>query len=365
MRTSWVISGAAGALLLAGAPLPAQQGGPSYLLFVASRASGLVSLVRFAPTAGRIEHRTMLRVDEADPVDPVAIAAIPGGREYYVVTRRATGEGEVVKVSISTDSARFTQLTDTVRDGERVGFEPDAIALTPDSGYAWVMNAGTGPGASSLSVVDSGPMAEVARIATCAGGRGSRFGADGLHHYSVCSRDDILVEVDRRAMKVARRLMLDPAGGAPCAPMSLDLNHDGSRIVIGCAALNQVLEVDVASWTVARRIAVPSAGSAIAVTPDGGIAVAGSSDTVTNNAAASIVDLGAGLVAGTVALPGIVSGIATSPDSRYAFVTTNGAGPSLGNVTMIDLRARKALATIAVGNSADAITFWKVSPPPP
>jgi DNA-binding beta-propeller fold protein YncE len=354
-----------GTIALNPLPMRAQQAGASYLLFVASRATGLITLVRFTPTAGRIEHRTMMRLNPDDPVDPIAITVVPAGRRYFVLTTRSSGRGEVVKVSIATDSARGTQISDTLRGGERVGTHPSAIALTADSGYVWVTNGDTtpnqSPASSSVSVVDLTSMVEVARIATCAGGRGSKFSADGSHHYSVCSQGDSLVEIDQGSMKVTRKLGVGSAGST-CDPSSVDLAATAARAVIGCARSSEVLDVDLGAWTVARRIAVPSAGSAIAVTPDGATAIVGSSDTA-GTGSATIVDLNADTIAGTIPLPGTPNGMAMSPDGRYLFVTMNGNNPSLPDVTMIDLETRKVLASLSVGNSADAIAFWKVSLP--
>ena len=61
---------------------------------------------------------------------------------------------------------------------------------------------------SSVSVVSTTTMTEVARIQTCTMPHGSRLNAQGTKQYSACMMDDTLVEIDTRTLKVARHFIV-------------------------------------------------------------------------------------------------------------------------------------------------------------
>ena len=59
---------------------------------------------------------------------------------------------------------------------------------------------------SSVSVVATDEMLEIARIPTCVMPHGSRLNAQGTRHYSACMMDDLLVEIDTRTLAVSRHV---------------------------------------------------------------------------------------------------------------------------------------------------------------
>jgi len=61
---------------------------------------------------------------------------------------------------------------------------------------------------SSVSVVATDEMVEVARIPTCIMPHGSRLNPQGTKHYSACMMDDMLVEIDTRKLAVSRHFFL-------------------------------------------------------------------------------------------------------------------------------------------------------------
>lgn len=67
---------------------------------------------------------------------------------------------------------------------------------------------------TTVSVVEVGTMTEFAQLRTCTMLHGSRLSPDGTRHYSGCMMDDELVEIDLASLAVARRLALGPA----CTP---------------------------------------------------------------------------------------------------------------------------------------------------
>lgn len=358
----------------------------SYLFFVASESSDQVALIRFGPRGAVVEHRTTFKLVPGDPAGqpdvytafdgkihllssahglpdselatgPRSLALAPDGRTYYVTTAHGFAGGELLQVRIAADSSRReSQPPDTVQGQEPLGAVPGAVAVTSDGSYAWVANSAASRTAETgwIAVIYLGSMVEVARIPTCAAPIASRLTADGSKHYSVCTRDDALVEIDARAMKVARRLTLGD-GSAPCSPTWVELNGDASRIYVACSGTGDVAEIDGTAWRVLRRI--PTGGvSRFALTHDGKLLVGTSRRT----GAIAIIDVTSGRE--LTRLPTTHSGIgdvAVSADDRYAFVAVAGADTEPGTVEIVDLVALKTVTSVGVGPGAGGIVFWK------
>ena len=410
--------------LLTAATLPAQAPAPpppdkSYLFFVASEAIDQVALVRYGPKGILVEHRTSMNLNPAEPTRPEGLSVAPDGRFYYVTTRHGFPTCELLKVKIAADSnPRESQPPDTIRGGEPLGVFPDAVQVAPDGAYAWIANSNAAGDStpSSVSVVYLESMVEVAGIQTCVAPRGSRLTADGSKHYSVCMRDDLLVEIDARAMTISRRVVLTrgsehgivgafapqdgaASGGtvdtshaaaapvpaaAACSPTWVQPNADGSKIYVACNQSNDVVEIDGSAWTMRRRIPMGDGVYHLALTHDGKRLIG----TNQRGQSVSIVDLAtarevarlptrrrfpanvvigpddryafmsvAVLIATTRRFP---AGVVISPDDRYAFVSVAGTGTEPGTVEIIDLAALRTVATIDVGPQAGGIDFWKM-----
>jgi DNA-binding beta-propeller fold protein YncE len=372
------------------APSASAQSPPpthSYLFFVASEASDQVALIRFGPHGALVEHRTPLKLVPGDPAGPPdvytafdgkahllssahglpdsdlatgprSLALAPDGRIYYVTTAHGFAGGELLQVRIAADSShRESQPADTVEGQEPLGALPGAVAITPDGAYAWVTNAApygtTGPG--WIAVIYLRSMVEVARIPTCVAPIGSRLTADGSKHYSVCTQDDALDEIDARAMTVARRLTLGD-GSTPCSPTWVEPNGDASRIYVACSGSGDVAEIDATAWKVLRRI--PTGGGVLrfALTHDGKLLVGTSRRT----GAIAIIDVTGGReLARLPTTHSRVGDVAVSADDRYAFVAVAGEGSEPGTVEIVDLAALKIVTTVDVGPGAGGIVFWK------
>jgi DNA-binding beta-propeller fold protein YncE len=359
----------------------------SYLFFVASEGSDQVALIRFGPKGSLVEHRTPLKIVPGDPAGqpdvytafdgkthllssahgfpdsdlatgPRSLALAPNGRAYYVTTAHGFAGGELLQVRIAADSShRESQPPDTVLGQEPLSALPGAVAVTPDGGYAWVTSSAEHGTTQSgwVAVIYLGSMVEVARIPTCAAPVGSRLTADGAKHYSVCTQDDALVEIDARAMKVARRLPLG-GGSVPCSPTWAEPNADGSKIYVACSGTGDVAEIDGTAWHVLRRIPMGGGISRLALTHDGKLLIGTSRRT----GVIAITDVTSGReLARLQATRSGVGDVAVSADDRYAFVAVAGSGAEPGAVEVIDLGTLKTVTTVDVGPGAGGIVFWK------
>src|SRR6185295_3668753 len=61
---------------------------------------------------------------------------------------------------------------------------------------------------SSVSIVATESMLEVARVPTCTMPHGSRINPQGTRQYSACMMDDLLVEIDINSLKVSRHFVV-------------------------------------------------------------------------------------------------------------------------------------------------------------
>ncbi len=186
---------------------------------------------------------------------------------------------------------------------------------------------------------------------------GSRFSPDGLRHYSTCMMDDQLIEMDVATLDISRRLNVSPPSGeGVCSPTWAAPTATGDYVYVACNKSHELVEVRVADWTVTKRVDAPMAPYNIAVTPDDRQIIV----TQKGSAEVSVWNRESGKrVALLPSARRVTHGVAVTPDSRYAFVTVEGIGGERGAVDVIDLRELRLVATADVGKQAGGIAFWK------
>ena len=370
------VAAVCGSSALAAQPWPER----TYYVWVAGEAVDRLALVRFGPGGARVEREVGVGRNILDPDGPHGLDVSPDGRRMYVSTGHGTPFGDLWV---------FSAAGDSVLGRVTLGSFPASLQVSPDGAWAYVVNFNLHGEhvPSSVSVVSTDPLVEVARIPTCTMPHGSRLSADGTRHYSACMMDDLLVEVDTRTLGVARHFRLTRGaergmegaprpGGSPaehgghgtaaqsqdaaaCSPTWAQPPPDGARVWVACNRGGEIVEVDVAAWRVVRRIPAGDGVYNLAVTSDGALLVA----TNKRGQSVSIFDARTGReLARVPTLRRVVHGVAISPDDRYAFVSVEGVGSEPGTVEMIDLRARRRVAAVDVGQMAGGIDVWKVEP---
>lgn len=380
-----VVLAAAFAAAVLGSSAAAAQPRPerTYYVWVSGEAVDRLALVRFGPDGARVEREIGVGRNILDPDGPHGVDVSPDGRRMYVSTGHGTPFG---------DLWAFSAAGDSVLGRVTLGSFPATLQVSPDGYYAYVVNFNLHGEhvPSSLSVVSTDPLVEVARIPTCTMPHGSRLSADGTLHYSACMMDDLLVEVDTRTLGVARHFRLTrgaeagmqgaprpavpgaspadhgghgmaapPPGSDTCSPTWAQPSPDGTRVWVACNRGSEIVEVDAAAWRVVRRIPAGDGVYNLAVTSDGALLVA----TNKRGQSVSVFDARTGReLARIPTLRRVVHGVAISPDDRYAFVSVEGVGSEPGTVEVIDLRARTRVAAVDVGQMAGGIDVWKVEP---
>jgi DNA-binding beta-propeller fold protein YncE len=358
------------ATLALAAPVPAQSPtpAPDYLVWVASEATDRIALVRFnAATGAKVEREFTIGLLPTDPDGPHGLTVSPDRRFLYITTAHGQPFGFLWKIDATTSA---------VVGRVELGMFPATLQLTPDGAFAYVVNFNVHGDMvpSSVSVVGTDDMVEIARVETCTMPHGSRINPQGTKQYSACMMDDMMVEIDTRTFGVSRVFSVAkgaeqvaalpeahhsplPTPHAPsCSPTWAQPSADGSRVYVACNKSNEILEIDVSRWSLARRFAAADGVYNLAVTRDGQLLVA----TNKRGQSVSIFELATGKEVARIATKRrIVHGVVVSPDDRYAFVSVEGIGSQPGTLEVMDLRTRAAVAAADVGQMAGGIDFWK------
>jgi DNA-binding beta-propeller fold protein YncE len=364
------------------APPPTQD----YLALVASEAVDQIAVVRFGPSGIRVERTGTTGMMPADVDGPHGVAVAPDGKYYYVSTAHGTPYGFLWKYALANDSLMGRVM---------LGNFPATLQITPDGAFAYVVNFNVYGEMvpSSVSIVSTDEMVEVARVTTCTMPHGSRINPQGTKQYSACMMDDMAVEIDTRTFGVSRHFVVAKGKeqgrqGAPtrgtaslashdmaghgmetpkpgdvsCSPTWVQPSADGGRLFVACNKSSDIVEIDVAGWRLLRRIPAGDGVYNLAVTHDGKLLVA----TNKRGKSASVIDIASGIeLARIPTTRRVVHGAAVSSDDRYAFISQEGVGSEPGTVDVIDLRALRKVASIDVGQQAGGIDFWKVAPSRP
>ena len=388
-------------------PIALAQSKPDkdYLVYVLSEAADTISLLRFGPGGARLEREVPTGDMPIDIDGPHGIAISHDKQFYYVSLAHGRPFGSVWKYSTKDDRV-LGQTT--------LGLFPATMDLSADGSLLWVVNFNLHGDMvpSSVSVVATEPMLEVARITTCAMPHGSRLNPQGTKHYSACRMDDMLVEIDTQTLKVSRHFLLTKGremgmNGAPvtpgtktaamsgmksgpsnssreqpagrgqhmdmgghgmeppkpgdlsCSPTWAQPSVTGSSIFVACNKSSEIVEVDAAGWKMKRRIPARPGVYNLAVTKDGTRLLT----TNKRDQSVSVIDLKSGQELGRIPTRRkVLHGVVVSPDDRYAFVSVEGVGSEPGTVEIIDLTALKIVASLDVPEEAAGIDFFRTEP---
>lgn len=369
---------------LAFVPAAFSQKAPTqdYLVYVLSESADKISLIRFGPGGAKVEREFTTGLMEPDIDGPHGIAVSPDKQSYYVSLGHGRPFGTVWKYSTSDEVLKKVTL----------GNFPATMDVSPDGSFLYVVNFNLHGDMvpSSVSVVLTDEMQEIARIPTCTMPHGSRFNPAGTKHYSACMMDDMLVEIDAATLKASRHFILTKGkeagmNGSPqmhatkshaghdagghgleppkpgdvgCSPTWAQPSADGSKVFVACNKSSEIVEVDAKTWQVTRRIAAGPGVYNLAVTRDGKLI-----STNKRGPSVSVYDVKSGKELARIPTKRkVVHGAVVSPDNRYAFISVEGIGTEPGTVEIIDLEALKTVATVDVAQQAAGIDFLKTEP---
>jgi DNA-binding beta-propeller fold protein YncE len=371
------------------APLRPTVSAPSatYYLYVVSEGNDKVQLLKFGPSGFTLDHSFTTGMMPTDPDGPHGVAVAPDGRHYFVSTGHGTPYGRIWK---------YATGSDTPEGQTELGLFPATVSVSADGYIAYVVNFNPfgEKVPSSVSVVATEEMQEIARVTTCVMPHGSRLSPDGKRHYSACMMDDLAVEIDTRTLKVSRYFVVtkgkekgvtgapspapaatvaattqpashdrgghgtEPAkpGDVACSPTWAQPSSDGRRLFVACTKSNEIVVIGVDGWKLLGRWPAGDGVYNLAVTHDGRLLLA----TNKRGQSVSVFDARSGKE--LKRLPTrrkVVHGVVVSPDDKYAFVSVEGKGSEPGTVEAVDLSALATVGTVDVGPMAGGVDVWK------
>jgi DNA-binding beta-propeller fold protein YncE len=345
-------------------PAPAR----TYYVYVCAESEDEVALVRYGPAGAEVVKTIRVGSLPAEIEGPHGIGVSPDGRHWYVSISHGFPFGSVHQFETGTDEW-VADLT--------LGMFPASLDISAAANFLYVVNFNL-YGAmepSTISIVETDTMTEIARVPTGIMPHGSRLSPDGKKHYSVNMMSDDLVELDALTFEISRRLPLSEAGAAMAQSQPGEHAHDPSHLVqptwatrptpqgyVYVAANNadKIFDVDLAQWKIRRTFSTWRGPYNLDVTPDGKMLIA----TYKKGAAIGFWDLESGTELArldtTRTLP---HGVVITPDGQYAFVTNEGVKDEPGTVEVYHIPTRARVATVEIGKQAGGIAFWKMEEP--
>ncbi len=344
-----------------------------YYAYVCAESEDQVALVRFGPSGIEVTKTITVGSFPAETEGPHGINISPGGRYWYVSIAHGNPFGSIHKYETGTDE----WLGDV-----QVGMFPATLDVAATTGLLFVVNSDFYGDhvPSTISVVETSTMTEIAQFESGTMPHGARFSRDGRKLYSANMMDDELVEIDALRFEVGRRLKLgrtehsasghaghgghgDAAAGhgahgqPSVEPSWVTPPTSGGMVYVTALSGNAIHEVDTNAWKVARRLETPAPGPYnAAVGPDERLLVV----TYKKGDSVGFWDLDEGReVARVSTTRRIPHGVAITSDGRFSLVTVEGVGGEPGVVEVYDNGAFRRVAQIDIGKQAGGIALWE------
>ncbi|MFK7821925.1 MAG: YncE family protein [Planctomycetaceae bacterium] len=327
-----------------------------YYMYVAAESADEVYKVVFDGKQARVDEVIDVGYQATEIEGPHGLTVGLDGKHWYL--SMAHGQPFGILYKYETETNKLVGRTE-------LGMFPATMQISPASQLLYCANFNLHGRMlpSSISIVDTEAMVEVARTRTGPMPHGSRVSADGMHHYSCAMMSGHLFELDALTFKVTRRLQLDEK--QPEAHQSLvkpTWVHPHPKQRLAYVALNaaaQIAEIDLDKWRVTRRFATDKGPYNLELTPDGKKLVV----SYKTAAKVGIWDVESGKeLARIPSMRKVTHGVAISPDGRFAFVTSEGIGAIKGALDVFDMQTNKKVSSVELGLQAGGITFWKSVP---
>ena len=130
-----------------------------------------------------------------------------------------------------------------------------------------------------------------------------------------------------------------------------------SKVYIAGNGSDEIIEVDIETWSITNRINTGKGPYNIDISPDGKFLVA----TLKGEAKTLVWELSKKRPSFISNNSSVTHGVVISPDSKYAFVSVEGVGGDPGVVDVIDINRSKLVSSVTIGKQAGGIAFWKIT----
>ena len=211
------------ALLALGTPAPAATGvpaDPEYRLVVVSESGDIITWIRV--TDGRLETERVVPIGimPADIDGPHNVTVAPDNKSYYVSVAHGTPYGSLWHLDA---------FNDTLIGRAPVELFPTTISVTPDGDLAFVANSdfyGDRPRVNPLSIVHTPTMTTITNLPVCDMPHGVKVNHAGSSVYVSCMHSDELLELDISTLSIVRRVKTGSGHAMAGGGHDLDAHKD-------------------------------------------------------------------------------------------------------------------------------------------
>ncbi|MGH7509972.1 MAG: YncE family protein [Gemmatimonadales bacterium] len=185
--------------LLLASPAVAQTGDPGYQVGVVSESGDIVTWLRPSGDSLVLDRVVPVGIMPSSIDGPHHIAVAPDRKSYYITIAHGTPFGSLWKLDTAGDS---------LIGRAQVELFPTTISLTPDGQFAFVANSdfhGDHPRENVVSVIHTPTMNKITDIPACDMPHGVRVNHRGTRVYLSCMHSDEILQLDMATFRIARR----------------------------------------------------------------------------------------------------------------------------------------------------------------
>jgi len=185
------------ALLAVGAVAPAD---PEYRLVVVSESGDIITWIRVKDGRLETERVVPIGIMPADIDGPHNVRVAPDNKSYYVSVAHGTPYGSLWRLDV---------FNDTLIGRAPLEYFPTTISVTPDGDLAFVANSdfyGDRPRVNMLSIVHTPTMTTITNLPVCDMPHGVKVNHAGSSVYVSCMHSDELLELDISTLSIVRRV---------------------------------------------------------------------------------------------------------------------------------------------------------------
>jgi YVTN family beta-propeller protein len=194
--------------VLLASPALAQTGDLDYWVGVVSESGDVATWLKPVGNSLAVDRVVPVGIMPTDIDGPHNIAVSPDGKSYYITVAHGTPYGSLWKMDAAGDS---------LIGRAQVELFPTTIGLTPDGQFAFVANSdfhGDHPRVNVVSVVHTPTMNKITDIPACDMPHGVKVNHVGTKIFVSCMHSDELLQLDVATFRVARRVKTGEGHGA-------------------------------------------------------------------------------------------------------------------------------------------------------
>src|SRR5829696_1814463 len=209
----------AATVLLLASPVRAQTGDPGYRVGVVSESGDVATWLKPAGNSLAVDRVVPVGIMPSDIDGPHNIAVSPDGSSYYVTVAHGTPFGSLWKMSMAWDS---------LLGRAQVEMFPTTITITPDGQFAFVANSdfhGDHPRVNVVSVVHTPTMTKITDIPACDMPHGVKVNHSGTRVYVSCMHSDEILQLEVATLSLSRRVRTGE--GSHAMAMTAGASHHG------------------------------------------------------------------------------------------------------------------------------------------